>query len=173
MRLIVWLWNPWDKYKDTRHNLGFIFVDKFSQENWFWDWKYESKFTANISSWIIDWEKTLLVKPQTFMNLSGESLAKICSYYKLSAKDFLVIYDDISLIFWKIRLRETWSAGWHNGVKNIIQHFKQDWNRIKVWVWEPWKYDVSDWVLSKFTADELIDIDNEIYDKISEELKKN
>jgi PTH1 family peptidyl-tRNA hydrolase len=173
MKLIVWLWNPGDKYRETRHNLGFIFLDKFREENWFWDWKYESKFTVDISSGLLNWEKTFLVKPQTFMNLSGESLGKICSFYKLTAEDFIVIYDDISMEFWKIRIRETWSAWWHNWVKSIIQHFKSDWKRIKVWVWEAWKYDVSDWVLSKFTADELIDIDNEIYDKISNELKKN
>ena len=173
MKLIVGLWNPGDKYRETRHNLGFIFLDKFALENWFWDWKYESKFTADISSGIIDWEKTFLIKPLTYMNLSGESVAKICSFYKLSAEDFIVIYDDISMEFWKVRVRDTGSAGWHNGVKSLIQHFKSNWTRIKVWVWEAWKYDVSDWVLSKFTADELIDIDNEIYNKISEELKKN
>jgi len=128
---------------------------------------------ADISSWILNWEKTLLVKPQTFMNLSGESLIKICNFYKISVEDFVVIYDDISMEFWKIRVRETGSAGWHNGVKSIIQHFDTDWKRVKVWVGEAWKYEVSDWVLSKFTAEELIDIDNEIYDKISLELKKN
>jgi PTH1 family peptidyl-tRNA hydrolase len=173
MKLIVWLWNPGDKYRETRHNLGFIFLDKFREENWFSDWKYESKFSADICSGIISWEKVFLVKPQTFMNLSWESLAKICNFYKLTSEDFIVIYDDISMDFWKIRVRETGSAGGHNGVKSIIGHFKSNWSRIKVWVWEPWKYDVSDWVLSKFTADELIDIDNEIYDKIDNELKKN
>lgn len=173
MKLIVGLWNPGNQYIETRHNLGFIFLDKFRDENWFSDWKYESRFTANISSGIINWEKTLLIKPQTFMNLSGESLVKICNFYKLTAKDFIVIYDDISMDFGKIRVRDTGSAGWHNGVKNIIQHFKQDWARIKVWIGEAGKYEVSDWVLSKFTADELINIDNEIYNKISEELKKN
>ena len=173
MKLIVWLWNPGDTYRDTRHNLGFIFLDTFAEKNSFWNWKYESKFTADISSWVINWEKTLLIKPQTFMNLSGESVAKLCSYYKLSQDDFVVIYDDISMDFGKIRMREGGSAGWHNGVKSIIQYFKQDWTRIKVWVWMNDKYEVSDWVLSKFTTDELIDIDNEIYDKISEQLKKN
>lgn len=172
MKLIIGLWNPWDKYKETRHNLGFIFLDKFCKDNSFWEWIYESKFTADISSWLLLWEKTLLVKPQTFMNLSGESVAKICSYYKLTHEDIIVIYDDISMDFWKIRVRETWSAGWHNGVKSIIQHFKSDWTRIKAWVWMDSRYDVSDWVLSKFTADELIDIDNEIYNNISNELKK-
>lgn len=173
MKLIIGLGNPWNQYAETRHNLGFIFLDKFREENWFSQWKYESKFTADTCSGMLYWEKTFLVKPQTFMNLSGESIAKMCSFYKLTAEDFIVIYDDISMEFGKIRFRETGSAGWHNWVKSIIQHFKSDWSRIKVWVGEAWKYDVSDWVLSKFTADELIDIDNEIYKKIDLELKKN
>ncbi|MCD5374999.1 aminoacyl-tRNA hydrolase [Candidatus Gracilibacteria bacterium] len=173
MKLIVGLGNPGDKYRETRHNLGFIFLDKFALENGFGDWKYESKFTADISSGIIDGEKTFLIKPLTYMNLSGESVAKICSFYKLSAEDFIVIYDDISMEFGKVRVRDTGSAGGHNGVKSLIQHFKSNWTRIKVGVGEAGKYDVSDWVLSRFTADELIDIDNEIYNKISEELKKN
>ena len=172
MKLIVGLWNPGDKYRDTRHNLGFIFLDLFRENNEFWDWKYESKFTAEISLGMLNGEKTLLVKPQTFMNLSGESLAKICSYYKLSSQDFIVIYDDISMDFWKIRVRETGSAGWHNGIKSIIQYFKLDWQRIKVWVGMDDRYGVSDWVLSKFSAEELIDIDNEIYDQLAAELKK-
>jgi len=173
MKLIIGLWNPWDKYQDTLHNLGFIFLDKFREKNWFWEWKYESKFTADISSWLLDWEKTLLVKPQTFMNLSGESVAKICNYYKLTHKDITVIYDDISMDFGKVRVRETGSAGGHNGVKSIIQHMKTNWKRIKVGVWLDDRYSVSDWVLSKFTPEQLIDIDNEIYDKIELELKKN
>lgn len=173
MKLIVWLWNPGDKYRDTRHNLGFIFVDKLKQEENFWDWKYESKFTADISSGIWNGEKTLLVKPQTFMNLSWESIQKICNFYKLSSEDIIVIYDDMSMDFGKIRYREKWSAGWHNWVKSIIQYFGDSWDRIKVWVWFNEKYEVSDWVLSKFTADELIDIDNDIYTNILQQLKKN
>jgi len=173
MKLIVGLWNPWNQYQETRHNLGFIVLDKFQSEEWFSEWKYESKFTADISSWILNWEKTLLVKPQTFMNLSGESIRKICNFYKLSHDDFIVIYDDIAMEFGKIRMRDTGSAGWHNGVKDIIKHFWDTWKRIKVWVWKDDRYETSDWVLSKFTEEELIDIDNEIYNKVSQELKKN
>jgi len=173
MKLIVGLWNPGDTYRDTRHNLGFIFMDKFREEQWFWDWKYESKFTADISSGILNWEKTFLVKPQTFMNLSGESLQKISNFYKLSSEDFTVVYDDMSMDFWKIRVRDKWSAGWHNGVKSIIKYFWENWNRIKVGVWFNDKFEVSDWVLSKMSEEELIKLDNELYKKISEELKKN
>ena len=173
MKIIVWLWNPGEQYRETRHNLGFILLDKFQGEEWFSDWKYESKFMADISSWMINWEKVILVKPLTFMNLSGESLRKICNFYKLWTEDFRVIYDDIAMDFGKIRLRDKWSAGWHNGVKNIIQHFWDTWSRIKVWVWKDERYETSDWVLSKFTQEELIDIDTEIYSAVSQELKKN
>ena len=174
MKLIVWLGNPGNKYRDTRHNLGFIFVNKFREEENFSEWKYESKFTADISSWTLEGEKTLLVKPQTFMNLSWESLQKICNFYKLSATDFTVIYDDKDMDFGKVRVRDRWSAGGHNGVKSIIKYFWDNWKRIKVWVGKtPEKYETADWVLSKFSKEELIDLDNDIYNKISEEIKKN
>lgn len=174
MRIIVWLWNPWDTYRDTRHNLGFIFLDKFREGNDFSDWKYESKFTADISTWMLESEKTLLIKPQTFMNLSWESLQKISNFYKLNNEDITVIYDDKDMDFWKVRVRSKWSAWWHNWVKSIIQHLGEQWERIKVWVWKtPDKYETSDWVLSKFTEEELIDIDTDVYIKISQQLKKN
>lgn len=174
MKIIVWLGNPGDTYRETRHNLGFIFVDKFKEENNFSEWKYESKFSADISSGAIKWEKTLLVKPQTFMNLSGESLRKICKFYKLSTEDFTVIYDDKDMDFGKVRVRDKWSAGGHNGVKNIIQYFWEHWKRIKVGVGKtPEQYQTSDWVLSKFTEEELIELENKIYRTISEEVKKN
>ncbi len=172
MKLIVWLWNPWEQYVSTRHNVGFIFVDIFRVKNDFSDWKYESKFLSEISTWLLNWEKALLVKPQTFMNLSWQSLQKICQFYKIDASDFIVIYDDISLEFWKVRLREKWSAGWHNWVKSIIQYFWENWDRIKVWVGYDDRYDVSDWVLWKMKEEELIALDNEVYDWINEHLKK-
>ena len=151
-----------------------MFLDYFREEENFSDWKYESKFTADISEGKYKWEKALLVKPQTFMNLSGQSLQKICNFYKLWANDFTVIYDDKDMDFGKVRVRETGSAGWHNGVKSIIQYFWNDWSRIKIGVGKtPEKYETSDWVLSKFTEEELIDFDNDIFTKIDTELKKN
>jgi len=173
MKIIVWLWNPWEKYSTTRHNIGFIFLNIFREKNNFSDWKYESKFTADISHWDISWEKVILVKPQTFMNLSGESLQKISQFYKLDTSQFIIIFDDISLEFWKVRFRDKWSAGWHNGAKSIIQYFSDSWKRIKVWVGLDDRYDVSDWVLWKMSEEELIDLENEVYDNIDDTLKKN
>ncbi len=106
------------------------------------------------------------------MNLSGESLLKICNFYKLEAEDFLVIYDDMSMDFGKVRIREKWSAGGHNGVKSIIKHFWDNWKRIKVGVGFDDRYEVSDWVLSKMSQEELIDLDTHIYKEISQKIKK-
>ena len=173
MKLIIWLWNPWDKYKSTRHNVWFMFLDYLKEKENFSDFKYESKFKADISSGFFLWEKTILVKPQTFMNLSWESVQKIANFYKLENQNFVVIYDDISMDFWKIRFRRKWSAWGHNGIKDIIRYFWDVFDRIKVWVWLNDKYEVSDWVLSKFKEEELIDLENDIFKKSCKMLRKD
>ncbi len=165
MKLIVWLGNPWDKYKQTRHNIWFMFLDYLKQKEKFNEFNFESKFKWEISSWILNWEKTILLKPQTFMNLSWESIKKVFDFYKLSIDDLIIIYDDMSMDFWKLRYRENWSAWWHNWIKDIIRLFWQDFKRIKIWIWYDQKYEVSDWVLSKFIEEELIDLENEIFKK--------
>ncbi len=165
MKLIIWLWNPWIQYKNTRHNAWFIFVDRFREKNSFEDWKFESKYKAEISQWRYNWEKTFLLKPQTFMNLSGESIQKFCSFYKIQEKDWMLIYDDKDMEFWKTRFREKWSAWGHNWIKSIIQYFWKEFRRIKIWIWYDSHYEVSDWVLGKFREEELIDLDNEVYER--------
>jgi len=172
MKLIIGLWNPWEQYKYTKHNVWFIFLDKLKEKENFSDFKYESKFKAEISNWFINWEKTILVKPQTFMNLSWEAIIAITNFYKIEKEDWIVIYDDLSMDFWKIRFRDKWSAWWHNWVKDIIRFFKEEFKRIKVWIWFNNNFQVSDWVLSKFSEEELIDLDNEIFEKIYEILLK-
>lgn len=163
MKLIVWLGNPGDKYTYTKHNLWFLFLDYLKEKLNFSEFKLESKYKAEISTGLYKWEKALLVKPQTFMNLSWESIIKIAQFYKIKKEDWVVVYDDMSMDFWKIRFRNKWSAGWHNGIKDIIRYFKEDFNRIKVGIWQDTRYEVSDWVLSKFTKEELIDLDNEVF----------
>ena len=166
MKLILWLWNPWKKYESTRHNVGFIICDLLQKKYNFSDFTLESKFKADISSGNINGEKTLLVKPQTFMNLSGEALSLVMHYYKIPSEDIIVIYDDVSMDFWKIRFREKWRAGWHNGIKDIIKKIWEEFPRVKIWVWYNDRYEMSDWVLGKFSEEELIDIDNEIFENI-------
>lgn len=172
MKIIVWLWNPWEKYSKTKHNVWFLFLDYLKEKYNFPDFNYESKFKWEISIWNYNWEKTILLKPQTFMNLSWESVRKIFDFYKLSLDDFIIIYDDLSMDFWKIRFREKWSAWGHNGIKDIIRYFKENFKRIKVWIWFNDKFEVSDWVLSKFSEEELIEFDREIFSEVEKILKE-
>ncbi|QFR39059.1 aminoacyl-tRNA hydrolase [Candidatus Gracilibacteria bacterium 28_42_T64] len=172
MKLIIGLGNPGDQYKLTRHNLGFLFLDYFAGKENFSDFHFESKFKGEISNGIFEGEKTILLKPQTFMNLSGESLRKIIDFYKIDPEDWIVVFDDMSMDFGKVRFRDKGSAGGHNGIKDIIRHFKDDFKRIKVGVGFNSHFEVSDWVLSKFTEEELIDLDNEVFPKIYEVLNK-
>lgn len=143
------------------------------RNNSYSSFKYESKFKAEISSGNYNWEKVLLVKPQTFMNLSWESVLALKNFYKWEASDFLIIYDDMSMDFWKVRYRDTGSAWGHNGVKDIIRILWPDFPRLKVWVWFDKRYNVSNWVLSKFDEEELIDLENKVWEKIEEKLREN
>ncbi len=163
MKLIVWLGNPWNNYEDTKHNVWFMFLDYFKNINKFDDFKFESKFKAELSSWIYKWEKTLLIKPQTFMNLSWDSIISITNFYKIDINDVIVIYDDLSMDFWKLRFRDKWSAWWHNWIKSIIKHFWENFKRIKIGIWFNDKFEVSDWVLSKFSEEEIIDLNNDVF----------
>ena len=166
MKLIIWLWNPGPQYALTRHNVGFLFLDFLVEKNNFsWVWKNEGKFKAEIFETILNGEKTILVKPQTFMNLSGESVLKLMSFYKIPKDDIIVIFDDISLEPGKIRFRETWSAGWQNGVKSIISHIGEDFKRIKIGIGQDKTWDLSDWVLSKFSDEERENLKKEIFPK--------
>lgn len=172
MKLIIWLWNPWDKYKNTKHNIWFMFLDYIKNKYNFEDFKYESKFKANISNGLYKWEKSILIKPQTFMNLSWESIIQITNFYKLNIEDWIVIYDDMSMDFWKLRFRDKWSAGWHNWVKDLIRFYKENFKRIKVWIWFNKNFEVSDWVLSKFNEEELIELESNIYNEIDKILEE-
>lgn len=166
MKIIVWLGNPGIEYQYTKHNVWFLFLDFLASKNNFSSFKNETKFKWEISIWDISWEKTILLKPSTFMNLSWESLKEIINFYKIEKKDFIVIFDDLSMDFWKIRFRENWSAGWHNWVKSIIKYFGEEWKRIKVWIWFNSNFEVSDWVLSKFSKTELDEFDKNIFQNV-------
>ncbi|MBQ2902591.1 MAG: aminoacyl-tRNA hydrolase [Agathobacter sp.] len=155
MFVIVGLGNPGKKYDNTRHNAGFIFIDALAD-------KYgisisEKKHKALCGSGVIEGNKVLLVKPQTFMNLSGESVRSVMDFYKIDPEeDMLVIYDDISLAPGNIRIRKKGSAGGHNGIKSIIAHAgTQNFMRIKVGVGEkPSGWDLADYVLGHFSEED-------------------
>ena len=177
MKLIVWLWNPWVKYDKTRHNVWFSFIDKWNDRNWFWIWKYEVKYKAEIITSEINWEKILLCKPQTYMNLSWESVGLLARFYKVEWKDILVIHDEIDFVTWRIALKFWWSSAGHNWLKSIIEKlWTRDFWRLRIGVDRPVNSkDVVDWVLSSFKPQEkeiLIEKEDEIFNLIDNFLLK-
>lgn len=155
MYVIAGLGNPGAKYENTRHNIGFMAVDAIAAKNHIS--VQEKKHKALLGKGMLGSEKVLLVKPQTFMNLSGESIREIIDYYKIEEKtELIVISDDISLAPGALRIRKKGSAGGHNGLKNIILHLGHDeFQRIRLGVGEkPAGYDLADYVLGHFNEDD-------------------
>ena len=152
MFLIVGLGNPGKEYDNTRHNIGFDAIEKIAS-------KYNIelnriKFKGIYGEGFIGGEKVILLKPTTYMNLSGESIRAVIDFYKIDKENILVLYDDISLELGRIRIRDKGSAGGHNGIKSIISHLGTDsFSRIKIGVGQP-KGDLVNYVLGKFSKDE-------------------
>lgn len=152
MYLIVGLGNPGDEYRHTRHNVGFDIIDLMAE-------KYNIrinriKFKGVYGDGVIGGEKVILLKPSTYMNLSGESVIEAASFYKIPKENIIVIYDDVSLPVGRIRLRPEGSAGGHNGIKNIILHLSSEvFPRIKVGVGQPEK-DLVSHVLGHFSKED-------------------
>lgn len=165
MYVIAGLGNPTKQYEKTRHNVGFCVIDYLSE-------KYQipvkqAGFKALYGSGYMEGQKVILLKPQTFMNLSGESVRAVMDFYKIDpAEELIVVYDDISLAPGQLRVRGKGSAGGHNGVKNIILHIGgQKFPRVKVGVGEkPAGYDLADYVLGHFSKE-----DQQMMDKAFEE----
>lgn len=153
MFLIIGLGNPGKEYEDTRHNVGFKVVDNIAKE-----YNIEinrQKFKGTYGEGFIEGEKVMILKPTTFMNLSGESVREVVDFYNLDNNEILVIYDDISLEIGTLRIREKGSAGGHNGIKSIIAHLGSDvFPRIKVGVGQP-DINLVKYVLGKFTKEEV------------------
>ena len=153
--MIVGLGNPGRQYETTRHNAGFICLDLLSEKHGIKITKL--KFKSLMGDGRINGKRCLFLKPQTFMNLSGEAVRDAAEFYKIPPERIIVICDDISLDPGKIRIRRKGSAGGQNGMKNIIYHLNSDnFPRIKVGIGakpNP-NYDLADWVLSHFTKDE-------------------
>ena len=153
--LIVGLGNPGQKYEHTRHNMGFLTVDLLAEQLNVKLNKVKFKSAYNIVRF--GGQKCLVMKPQTYMNLSGEAVHEAAQFYKIPADHVLVIYDDVSLPVGKLRVRPTGSAGGHNGLKNIIQHLGTDvFPRIKVGVGMPDHpdHEMIDWVIGKPQGEE-------------------
>ena len=160
MFIIAGLGNPGREYAHTRHNVGFDTIDVLADQ-----YRIDvdtRKHKALIGKGMIDGQKVILVKPQTYMNLSGESIREAVDFYKVDvSSELIVIYDDISLNPGQLRIRLKGSAGGHNGIKNIIQHLgSQEFMRIKVGVGEkPQGYDLADYVLGHFSKEEQDEMD--------------
>ena len=155
MYIIVGLGNPGRQYENTRHNIGFDVIETLADRNYIA--VLEKKHKAIIGKGFVEGQKCILAKPQTFMNLSGESVRQLLDYYKVDEEsELIVISDDVSLDVGQIRIRKKGSAGGHNGLKNIIAHLGHDtFTRVKMGVGEkPQGYDLADYVLGHFTDQE-------------------
>ena len=172
MKLIVGLGNPGKKYELTRHNCGFMVIDEFANKN---DIKFKSKFNGLYAEQLINGEKIILLKPQTYMNLSGTCIQKFVKFYNINIDDIYVIHDDINYEIGKYKIKRNGSDGGHNGIKSIIYSLNtQDFHRIKIGIN---KNDIplEDYVLQKFSKKELelIKTVKEEVSNIIEELTKN
>lgn len=182
MKIIIGLGNPQIKYNDTRHNAGFIFLDKLQSQWEFPDFEFNKKFNAEISEGNYKLKaksyKLFLVKPQTYMNLSGVAVKAILDFYKLSPNDILVIHDDIDIPLGKYKIAVDSSSAGHNGIQNIIDQLgTQKFRRIRVGIGktpeekEACQLSMHSYVLEKFTSAELETL-KKISGDILEEIKK-
>ncbi|HEO7027844.1 TPA: aminoacyl-tRNA hydrolase, partial [Streptococcus agalactiae] len=158
--------NPGSKYNDTKHNIGFMAVDRIVK-NLDVNFTEDKNFKAEIGSDFINGEKIYFIKPTTFMNNSGIAVKALLTYYNISIKDMIIIYDDLDMEVGKIRFRQKGSAGGHNGIKSIIAHLgTQEFDRIKVGIGRPnGRMTVINHVLGKFDKNDEIMISNTL-DKV-------
>ena len=174
MIIIIGLGNPGQEFKNTRHNIGFEVLDKIKEENDFPDFAFSKKFIAQISEGILNQEKTILAKPQTFMNDSGKSVKQLTDYYKIKEKDLIVIHDDIDVALGKIKISEDSSSAGHKGVQSIIDAIgTKDFKRIRIGILpEKGKPEETEkFVLKRFTKKEK-EIIQKIIKDIGKDIKK-
>ncbi len=171
MKLIVGLGNPGKNYQNTRHNIGFMFLDEIANKENI-KFKLDAKLKCEIAELKVNNEKVLLIKPQTYMNLSGQSVYAVCKYYNIDLSDILVIQDDLDLEMGKLRFRAKGSSGGHKGIQNIIDQFSSnEFKRLKVGISKVEAKDTIDYVLGRFGKNEmniLSEFLNEAYDMIKD-----
>ena len=167
MKLIVGLGNPEARYDGTRHNVGFDVIDLMADK--FGIGLDTVKHKGIYGKGKIEGQTVILLKPMTYMNLSGESVSQVAAYYKIAPEDIIVVYDDINLDVGRLRVRGKGSAGGHNGIKNIIAHLHtEDFPRVRVGIGKkPPKMDLADYVLSHFSDEEVKSM-QEGYERASE-----
>lgn len=165
MKLVVGLGNPGNEYKNTRHNIGFNLLDFIADRNNL-SFKNDKKFNSDVCETIINNEKVLLIKPLSFMNLSGVVVQKYADYYNIDSDDILVIQDDLDMEFGKIRILYDSTSGGHNGIKNISEMLgTSKYTRLKIGISNNKDIDTKDYVLGKFSSEEKETLSN-IYLKL-------
>jgi len=167
MKIIFAQGNPGAEYTKSRHNIGFVIVDKLAS-NLGLKWQDSNKFKALVAETVIAGEKTLLVKPQTFYNETGQSICQIMSFYKLEPIDsLLVIHDDFALPFGTIRVRDSGSDAGNNGIKSINSCINPNYTRIRIGIWTELreKMNDADFVLAKFHSEESKNLQDKIVPK--------
>ena len=157
--LVVGLGNPGDKYEGTRHNVGFLALNWLADQ-WDGTWSEEKKFKARMSRVMVDGKNIHLCQPQTYMNLSGESVWAVCDYYKIEIQQLLVIVDDAELALGQLRMRTSGSSGGHNGLGSIEQHLATpDYLRLRVGVGKPrQEAEMAGHVLEKLSPEESVNM---------------
>lgn len=152
MKLVVGLGNPGPEYADTRHNVGWLVVDQLASGAW----RAEKRFRCELADMHLFTQKVLLVKPQTYMNLSGEAVGALMRFHKLTPKDVLIVYDDLAIPLGTVRIRPDGSAGGHNGIKSLIAHLNtMAFDRVRVGIGpQPAGVKSEQFVLAKWRPDE-------------------
>jgi len=178
MKIIFGLGNPGEKYQYTRHNIGFVFADKIKEAMDFPDFTFNKKFNAEMFESVIPNEvegsnnKIILVKPQTFMNNSGEAVRSILDFYKLAPHDIIVIHDDLDIDLGSFKIADDSRSAGHNGIQDIIDKLDtQKFKRIRVGIGKNENIPSEDYVLQKFSPEEKAKIES-ISENILEEIKK-
>ena len=174
MKLIIGLGNPGEEYKKTRHNAGFLAVNKIANNFRFPVSSFQSKFNAEISQGIIDEEKIILAKPQTFMNNSGQAVKAIIDYYKIKPEDIIVIHDDLDILLGEYKISKNKNSGGHKGVQSIIDYLgTKDFTRIRIGIGiENKKTPTEKFVLERFGEDEMGIVEGVIEEIIKKEIEK-
>lgn len=154
--LVVGLGNIGKKYDNTRHNIGFVCVDDFSKNNDFGAWVDKKDLKCHLTSGTIGAVRVIIIKPTTLMNLSGEAVQAAAHFYKVDPKNILVVHDELDVPFGQIRMRTGGSAAGHNGLKSVIQHIGEDFNRVRVGIGNSGapQRDSADFVLAAFDESE-------------------
>lgn len=178
MILIIGLGNPGQKFRGTRHNIGFSILNLFKKQNDFSNWQEKNKFQAKICTGKIGSHKVVLAKPQTFMNNSGQSVKTLIENYKLKIENLAVVHDDIDIAFGQIKISKNKSSAGHNGVQSIINELgSKDFTRFRIGIQpkKPITQDSADFVLGKFTKQEqkvLKEIKKRACDALEMEIKQ-